>query len=40
VRFDVFEGIRLIEGLIGGRSWEDVSQIVSRICSICSVAHR
>ncbi|MDP1862250.1 MAG: Ni/Fe hydrogenase subunit alpha [Gemmatimonadaceae bacterium] len=39
VRFDVFEGIRLIEGLIGGRSWEDVSQIVSRICAICSVAH-
>jgi sulfhydrogenase subunit alpha len=39
VRFDVFEGIRLIEGLIGGRSWQDVSQIVSRICSICSVAH-
>jgi sulfhydrogenase subunit alpha len=39
VHFDVFEGIRLIEGLIGGRRWEDVSQIVSRICSICSVAH-
>jgi sulfhydrogenase subunit alpha len=39
VRFDVFEGIRLIEGLIGGRRWEDVSQIVSRICAICSVAH-
>ncbi len=39
VRFDVFEGIRLIEGLVGGRSWEDVSQIVSRICAICSVAH-
>jgi sulfhydrogenase subunit alpha len=39
VRFDVFEGIRLLEGLIGGRRWEDVSQIVSRICAICSVAH-
>lgn len=39
VRFDVFEGIRLIEGIIGGRHWEDVSQIVSRICAICSVAH-
>jgi sulfhydrogenase subunit alpha len=39
VRFDVFEGIRLIEALIGGRSWEDVSPIVSRICAICSVAH-
>lgn len=39
VRFDVFEGIRLIEALIGGRSWDDVSQLVSRICAICSVAH-
>ncbi|MGK7311560.1 MAG: Ni/Fe hydrogenase subunit alpha [Candidatus Longimicrobiales bacterium M2_2A_002] len=39
VRFDVFEGIRLIEGLIGGRRWDDVAQIVSRICAICSVAH-
>jgi sulfhydrogenase subunit alpha len=39
VRFEVFEGIRLIEGLIGGRRWEDVSPIVSRICAICSVAH-
>ena len=39
VRFDVFEGIRLIEGLIGGRRWDDVSPIVSRICAICSVAH-
>ncbi len=39
VRFDVFEGIRLIEGLIGGRCWDDVAPIVSRICAICSVAH-
>lgn len=39
VRFDVFEGIRLIEGIIGGRRWDDISQIVSRICAICSVAH-
>lgn len=39
VRFDVFEGIRLIEGLVRGRSWEDIAPIVSRICSICSVAH-
>ena len=39
VRFDVFEGARLIEGLIGGRHWTEVAQIVSRICSICSSSH-
>jgi sulfhydrogenase subunit alpha len=39
VRFDIFEGSRLLEALIRGRSWEDVAQIVSRICSICSAAH-
>ncbi|UCG88283.1 MAG: Ni/Fe hydrogenase subunit alpha [Gemmatimonadota bacterium] len=39
VQFDVFEGLRLIEGLVKGRSFEDVPQIVSRICAICSVAH-
>jgi len=39
VRFDIFEGARLIEGLIGGRHWTEVAQIVSRICSICSSSH-
>jgi sulfhydrogenase subunit alpha len=39
VEFQVFEGARLIEALLGGRSYTDVSQIVSRICAICSVAH-
>ncbi|MFB3777870.1 MAG: Ni/Fe hydrogenase subunit alpha [Bryobacteraceae bacterium] len=39
VRFDIFEGARLLEALARGRSWEDVPQIVSRICAICSVAH-
>ncbi len=39
VRFDIFEGARLLEGLVQGRSFEDVSQIASRICAICSVAH-
>jgi sulfhydrogenase subunit alpha len=39
VRFDVFEGARLLEALVRGRSFEDISQIVSRICSICSAAH-
>jgi sulfhydrogenase subunit alpha len=39
VRFEIFEGSRLLEALIRGRPYGDVSQIVSRICSICSVAH-
>jgi sulfhydrogenase subunit alpha len=39
VHFDVFEGLRLVEGLVRGRSFEDVPHIVSRICAICSVAH-
>lgn len=39
VRFDIFEGARLVETLVRGRSYEDVSQILSRICAICSVAH-
>jgi sulfhydrogenase subunit alpha len=37
--FDVFEGMRLIEGLLRGRHWSDVAPVVSRICSICSAAH-
>jgi sulfhydrogenase subunit alpha len=39
VEFDVFEGIRLLEGLVRGRSLEDVTGIVSRICAICSHSH-
>jgi sulfhydrogenase subunit alpha len=39
VQFDLFEGARLLESLIQGRSYEDVAQIVSRICAICSAAH-
>jgi sulfhydrogenase subunit alpha len=39
VDFDIFEGIRLFEGLVRGRSIEDVTQIVSRICAICSTNH-
>jgi len=39
VEFDVFEGIRLLEGLVRGRSLEDVTGIVSRICAICSHGH-
>lgn len=39
VRFDIFEGARLLETLVRGRSFQDISQILSRICAICSVAH-
>ncbi len=39
VSFDVFEGLRLFEGLVRGRSFSEVPQIVARICSICSVVH-
>jgi sulfhydrogenase subunit alpha len=36
VRFDVFEGIRLFEGLVRGRDVDRGARIVSRICAICS----
>jgi sulfhydrogenase subunit alpha len=39
VQFDIFEGARLLEGLVRGRRFENVSPILSRICAICSVAH-
>jgi sulfhydrogenase subunit alpha len=39
VQFRIFEGLRLVEGLVRGRGFNEVPQIVSRICAICSVAH-
>ena len=39
VRFDVFEGSRLLEQLVRGKRFDEVAPILSRICSICSVAH-
>jgi sulfhydrogenase subunit alpha len=39
VELNVFEGIRMFEGLVRGRSMEDVTGIVSRICAICSHGH-
>jgi coenzyme F420-reducing hydrogenase alpha subunit len=39
VRFDVFEGVRLLEGLVRGRCHDEVAPITSRICAICSAAH-
>lgn len=31
VRFDIFEGARLLEGLVKGRTYQDVSTVLSRI---------
>jgi sulfhydrogenase subunit alpha len=39
VHFDVFEGIRLFEGLVRGRPLSEIPGIVSRICAICSHGH-
>lgn len=39
VWMDIFEGSRLFETLVRGRRFDEVSQIVSRICSICSTSH-
>ena len=39
VRFDIFEGIRLFEGLVRGHDVAEVPGIVSRICAICSHGH-
>jgi len=39
VEFNVFEGIRLFEGLVRGRHCSEVPAIVSRICAICSHGH-
>jgi sulfhydrogenase subunit alpha len=39
VRFDVFEGARLLERLVGGKPYDEVAPVLSRICAICSVAH-
>jgi sulfhydrogenase subunit alpha len=39
VELDIFEGARLFETLVRGRHFTDVSQIVSRICAICSASH-
>lgn len=39
IRFDIFEGIRLFEGLVRGRTVTEIPGIVSRICAICSHGH-
>jgi sulfhydrogenase subunit alpha len=39
VKFNVFEGQRLLETLLHGRHYADVAPTISRICAICSAAH-
>lgn len=38
-KFEVKEGVRLIEGILVGRHYADVPVIAQRICGICPVVH-
>jgi len=38
-RLNVLEGARLLEGILQGRSFSEVSQIAARICGVCPVVH-
>lgn len=40
IKVDIFEGPRLIEKLVIGKSPEEAVSICSRICAICFVSHR
>ncbi len=40
VKVDIFEGPRLIEKLVVGKTPDDAVSISSRICAICFVSHR
>ncbi len=37
--WEVVESPRFFEAMLRGRSYEDVAQIASRICGICSISH-
>ncbi|MFN7998291.1 MAG: Ni/Fe hydrogenase subunit alpha [Bryobacteraceae bacterium] len=39
VHFEILEGLRLMEGLVRGRGYQEVAPTLSRVCSICSAAH-
>ncbi|TET28507.1 Ni/Fe hydrogenase subunit alpha, partial [Candidatus Aerophobetes bacterium] len=39
VEMDIFEGTRFLETLVVGRSYNEISPILSRICAICSAVH-
>jgi coenzyme F420-reducing hydrogenase alpha subunit len=38
-KFEVQEGIRLIEGVLVGRHYKDMPTIAQRICGICPIVH-
>jgi sulfhydrogenase subunit alpha len=38
-KFEVQEGVRLIEGILVGRHYKDMPTIAQRICGICPVVH-
>ncbi|MBU1198475.1 MAG: Ni/Fe hydrogenase subunit alpha [Nanoarchaeota archaeon] len=38
-KLGVVEGARFFEGLVAGKRYDDIQEITSRICGICSCAH-
>lgn len=38
-KFEVQEGVRLIEGILIGRNYKDMPVIAQRICGICPIVH-
>ncbi len=40
IKFEIFEGTRLIETLVEGKSAQEDVSITCRICAICTVSHR
>ncbi|MHA1304303.1 MAG: Ni/Fe hydrogenase subunit alpha [Candidatus Heimdallarchaeaceae archaeon] len=40
VLVDIFEGPRMIEALVRGKTFSENVSLVSRICAICTVSHR
>jgi sulfhydrogenase subunit alpha len=39
VKLEIFEGSRFFELLVVGKSYDEIPQIVCRICAICSISH-
>jgi len=39
IRLDIFEPPRFFEGFLVGRKYDEVGDIVSRICGICPISH-
>jgi sulfhydrogenase subunit alpha len=39
IRLDIFESPRFFEGFLVGRKYDEVGDIVSRICGICPISH-